>query len=111
MSGESENKRAKPTPKKKVESEFSYWLDEQLLHGEASELAATLGVAVSTVTYWRQGRNIPTLDHCRQIAQHLNADPGFVENLVEEARKARQDAGLADGQEEKAQEVQESAGG
>jgi transcriptional regulator with XRE-family HTH domain len=113
MSNETEKNKPKTTPKKRIESEFSYWLDEQLLHGEASELATALGVAVSTVTYWRQGRNIPTLEHCRQIAQYLKVEPESVENMVQEARKARHHASLTEKkkkQEEKA-ETPESAEG
>jgi transcriptional regulator with XRE-family HTH domain len=82
-------KEPKTTSKKRVESEFSRWLDEQLLHGEASALASEMGIAVSTVTYWRQGRNIPTPEHCQQIAQYLEADPEFVDYLVRDARVVR----------------------
>jgi transcriptional regulator with XRE-family HTH domain len=112
MSNESEKRKPKTTPKKKIESEFSYWLDEQLLHGEASELAAALGVAVSTVTYWRQGRNIPTLEHSRLIAQHLKVDAEFVENMVQEARKTRHHANLAEKKRQgEGKTAQESGGG
>jgi transcriptional regulator with XRE-family HTH domain len=111
MSNETEKKRPKTTPKKRVESEFSYWLDEQLLHGEASELAAALGVAVSTVTYWRQGRNIPTLEHSQLIAQHLNIDPELVENMVQEARKARHRVNLAEKRKKQDEPKKKQEGG
>jgi transcriptional regulator with XRE-family HTH domain len=110
MSNETEKKKPKTAPKKRIESKFSYWLDEQLLHGEASELAAALGVAVSTVTYWRQGRNIPTLEHCRQIAQHLNVEPEFVENMVQEARNARHHANLAEKEKQEKEESTQETG-
>jgi transcriptional regulator with XRE-family HTH domain len=81
--------RGKLPPKEKIVSSFSQWLDEQLMHGEATNLAAELGVAVSTVTHWRQGRNTPTARHCEQIAHYFKVDPVEVEKMVREARLIR----------------------
>jgi transcriptional regulator with XRE-family HTH domain len=81
--------KGKLPPKEKIVSSFSQWLDEQLMHGEATNLAEELGVAVSTVTHWRQGRNTPTANHCGQIANYFKVEPTEVEKMVREARLIR----------------------
>jgi DNA-binding transcriptional regulator YdaS (Cro superfamily) len=74
--------KGKLPPKEKIVSSFSQWLDEQLMHGEATNLAAELGVAVSTVTHWRQGRNTPTARHCEQVEKMVR-----VARLIRHKRK------------------------
>jgi transcriptional regulator with XRE-family HTH domain len=85
----SEETPKKASQKEKIISPFSQWLDEQLMHGEATHLAEMLRVAVSTVTHWRQGRNTPTAAHCAEIADYFKVDKSLVEKMVREARLIR----------------------
>lgn len=63
--------------KQKAKTEFGRWLDRQMdrLDLNITGLARLVGVSHASVSDWRRGKNAPTEENVRSLAQALHVTP------------------------------------